>query len=203
MRNLTRALAIVLLALMLVGMIPFSMFAEEGTDIPADDTSGKTYAEQIADYVAKNNGVIYFAHDYNEGVNSGEALTGDSRIYSLVGGKTSLTFAPKSGTITVEDGGLKFVKTTDDSFAQANFSQKDTAGKDMVIELSVKGENLPNGASVVFTQEYLNPKTAGGKEDMCAYRLITTHDGNYITNFSKKPLAAISDEYVNFKVVVK
>ena len=200
MRKTTRILAIVLLALMLVGMIPFSLFAEEGTDAPATDgTTEKTYAEQVADYVAENGGILYYAQDYEgEGVD-----VANNRVQSLVGGKHSMALTPKDGDVfTNEDGALKVIKGTKDGFTQVNFNQKDTVGKDMVIEVSVKGENLPNGAGIIFTQEYL--RKADGSDEISAYRLITTLDGNYITNFSKKPLAAISaDEYVTFKVVVK
>ena len=200
MRNFQRVLAIVLLALMLVGMIPFSLFAEEGTDTPADDIAGKTYAEQIADYVAKNNGILYFAHDY-EGEN---LVSSNNRVYSLVGGKSSMALTPKSpDTVTIEDGAILVSSTTLDPFAQMSVSQGDTAGKDMVIEVSVKGENLPSGAVVIKAQEYL--KTDDGKNDkIAAYDLVVVNGGNYVTARNKKPLAdATTGEFVSIKVVVK
>ena len=68
MQKSTRILALILLALMLVGMVPFSLFAEEGettTTTPEDTTTGKTYAEQLAAYVSAQGGILYHAQDYD------------------------------------------------------------------------------------------------------------------------------------------
>ena len=60
MRNFTRILAMILLALMLVGMFPFALFAEEGTtDTPADD-SNMTYAEKVAAHAASQGGKFLY-----------------------------------------------------------------------------------------------------------------------------------------------
>ena len=133
MRRSVRALALILLALMLFGMMPFALFAEEsagsttGTETPSIDTT-KPYPEQIADYVASVGGTLWYANDFTEGSTEGT-------VPSLAGGSLGLGRVPKDDLITVDNGVVKIdglLGKTGDPFL--NFAIPASQGKTIVIE---------------------------------------------------------------------
>ena len=210
MRNLTRILAMILLALMLVGMFPFALFAEEGTatDIPADD-SNMTYAEKVAAHAASQGGKFLYGHDF-EGLDFNYSNLGETgmTLDSLNGG-TTLTLAPKADTFKSEDGAIHYIGKTvegltgnSDALIQMSPSGA-AAGKNLVIEVSYKVDGtIDNGTNLLFMrQDNWNGK---GATNRLAMPLIIAYNGNYTTGVNKKALAPLdTDTYHDFKVVCK
>lgn len=216
MRVSTRVLAALLSILMLCGLLPFSLFAvETDPDAGSSDNSGKTYAEQIVEYVTKNNGKLYYANDF-----SGEdkELTGDDKLASLVSGSCSLQIVPKVDKISVKDGSL-YIQGTEaandgngaDPFVQ--MSPGDINGASLVVEASFKlgAEGMPVGKySLVYTKDYFKNNVTVDynivylvvSEVKDAEGTVTGKDYSLVTGGTNKVLGKLTeDEFVNIKAV--
>ena len=158
MRNFTRILAIVLLALMLVGMMPFALFAEEAegsteTTTPEIDTT-KPYLEQLNDYLASVGGKLLYAQDFNgldEYYTDSENAT---LLPSQNGNGANMTVAPKDDEVFLKDGYALVLGTynekydgknksegtwnTSDPLFQVGMDQGKTKGANLVLEVSYK-----------------------------------------------------------------
>lgn len=148
MRTRTRILAFFLTLLMLVGMLPLSIFA-------ADGTGSLTFDEQLQTYIAENGGELLFASGFN--------TDGDSNSELETSGNNSLSLVPKKSTIEVKDGFLN-VKSSDvigpsgdtnDPYVNSSFNI--AAGETMVVEMELRVDELPvDGTTVIPLIQFID-----------------------------------------------
>ena len=153
MRTRTRILAFFLTVLMLVGMLPFSVFAADGARALSD-------VEQLQKYITDNGGTLLFASDFGTDGNSGSEVK--------VPDKNSLSLTPKKSTIEVKGGFLHIKSSSDigpasdtnDPYVNAGLTVN--AGETLVVDMELRiDELMVEGTATNMILQFIDRGTHG------------------------------------------